>query len=145
VPAARDRKRRIQAASQPQTGQDVPPIPAGDGKIRLSFEAFPDGGNYCLSKCQNTEIRRVMACLKKLTGHTWASIYRTGGHGENAQGISFEPHNFDELPAALTASTTRDVKIFSVRASLPCRVYAYQAEGIAFVIAVDRNHKNLRA
>ena len=68
----------------------------------------------------------------------------TGGQGVNSGGLGYELHKYNELSPNLVASVTRDVKIFSVRASLPCRVYAYQSDDTAFIIAIDPGHKNLR-
>jgi hypothetical protein len=142
APARRGRKTGIVPVPiLPQTGQDVPPRARPQEKIRLSFEQAQDGGAYCLSLCEKKQVRSAITCLKKFTGHTWVSVFSTGGHGKNSGGLGYEQHpNPKLLGQPLPAAVPLGAKLFSIRASLGFRIFGFRADGIAHIFWFDPKH-----
>lgn len=126
----------------PSTGRSVVlAATAAPERIRLSFEHCDHGGDFCLSRCDQRQVRQAVDCLRKLTSHTWVSAFSTGGRGVNSGGLGYEQHDRHRLTRPVPDEVPGDALIFSVRASLQFRIYGYRAQGVGFILWFDPNHE----
>jgi hypothetical protein len=122
----------------------VRPQARSDEKIRLSFEQAQDGGSYCLSLCDKRQVKSAVVCLKRFTGHTWVSVFSTGGHGKNSGGLGYEQHPDPKvLRRPLPDAVPVGAKVFSIRASLEFRIFGFRADGVAHIFWFDPKHEIL--
>jgi hypothetical protein len=143
MPARKGRRTIVPSVRIPTTGKDVRPQERPDQRIRLSFEQAQDGGRYCLSKCEKQEVKSAVVCLKRFTGHTWTSVFSTGGQGKNSGGLGYELHpNPKVLHKPLPEVVPLGAKVFSIRSSLGFRIFGYR-DNAAHIFWFDPRHEIL--
>jgi hypothetical protein len=110
--------------------------------VVLSFKHFGEGGVFCLSRCDQDEVRMVMSCFRRMTTMSWTDLIATGGkHPQAKHGL----HCTKYEDAALTG-VSRPVQIdpalpmLGVRASEAFRVFGVRSGQIFFVLWFDRTH-----
>lgn len=111
--------------------------------VRLSFEKYEDGSDYCLSECTTDEIQTALKCFQKICLRTWQQILDTGTKERGSKsGLHFEiiPDNAIK-GASRPATLSEDVKICSVRASQVFRIYGFRESESFHPLWYDPHHQ----
>jgi hypothetical protein len=101
----------------------------------------------CFSAWTKEELGQFSNFLTTLGSHTWDSVYKSGGKGENKAGLGYTPYKVDEMKAGGThvkkvlASLSPEIGLIELRVSQKMRVHGFQSQSAFFMILLDREHK----
>lgn len=135
-------RKKIQAQKASlQTGKIKPDVPPED-KVQLSFELYEVGGKFCLSKCNQDEVRQYKDCVRKMTTMTWTQVRETSGKGPNKAGLAYTPYEDSDLKGAKRPpSVSQELRISAVRASQRMRLFGVRIGNAYSILWYDRNHE----
>jgi hypothetical protein len=126
----------------PEDARQHPPSPVHT-KVRISFERYDPGGDYCLSRCDSEQIQSFLACLRKLTERTWQQLLEGSSKGASKSGLNSTTYaradlrNSDIWPAWLGP----DVRIIGVRATERRRIFGARIDNVFYIIWFDERHQ----
>lgn len=101
----------------------------------------------CFSHWQKDELSQFSNFLQTFAGHTWQSVYKTGGKGENKAGLGYTPYQIEDMKSGsehlrkVRAKISEDIKFFELRVSQRMRVHGFQAQAAFFLVLLDREHR----
>lgn len=101
----------------------------------------------CFSEWGKEELSQFSNFLTTLSGHTWTSVYKSGGKGPNKVGLGYTKYQIGEMKAGDTHvkkvldSLSPDISLIELRVSQKMRVHGFQSQSAFFMILLDREHK----
>ncbi|WP_033045869.1 MULTISPECIES: hypothetical protein [Pseudomonas] len=101
----------------------------------------------CFSAWTKEELGQFSNFLTTLGNHTWDSVYKTGGKGENKAGLGYTPYKVEEMNAGgshvrkVLANLSPEINLIELRVSQKMRVHGFQSHSAFFMILLDREHK----
>ena len=104
-------------------------------------------GWECFSDWTPQELKAFSAFLNLLSSHTWGSVYRSGGKGENKSGLGYTVYDVEKMKAGKAILTSvreklsPDISFFELRVSQKLRVHGFQSQAAFFLVMLDREHK----
>ena len=126
----------------PDDSRRNPPKPIHE-KVRVSFEYYEDGTDYCLSRCNAEQIRTFLRCLRKLTERTWQQL-REGTSKDPAKKTGLNPTLYaksDLKTVPWPARLSEDVAIIGVRATDRRRVFGASVDQVFSILWFDEGHE----
>lgn len=113
-----------------------------DENVLLSFKYYEVGEKFCLSKCNQNQVRIYKDCVRMMTSMTWNQVLQTASKGEGKTGLAFTPYEDSALQGAVRpVGLNKEFKISAVRASQKMRIFGSRHKLVYFVLWYDRNHK----
>jgi hypothetical protein len=109
--------------------------------VTLSFKHCESGGRYCLSLCEEDEIRAAINCLQKLGELTWQQVLMQGGKIPYKTGLAHTQYPDDALRGVTKPFISKDIQIAGLRASQRMRVFGFYLSHIFFILWFDRSHE----
>ena len=101
----------------------------------------------CFSAWQKDELALFSSFLHHFAGHTWQTVYKTAGKGENKAGLGYTPYQVDDMKSGsehvkrVRERVSEDIKFFELRVSQRLRVHGFQAQAAFFLVLLDREHR----
>ena len=98
----------------------------------------------CFSEWGKEELKKFSNFLSTLAGHTWTSVYKSGG--KNKTGLGYTQYHVDEMKAGgshikkVLEHISDDINLFELRISEKMRVHGFQCGAAFFLILLDREH-----
>lgn len=129
---SKNRRPKIRAANLPE----IPPSPATTVPklANLSFRRYQKDRGYCLSACNNREIRSALDCFRKVTSLPWVKVH-------SDRGLRWTSYDKTALKIGYPSDLDQGVTIAAVRASDKFRVFGFRADDTFYVLWFDPNHK----
>ncbi len=101
----------------------------------------------CFSAWTKDELGQFSNFLATLGGHTWGSVYKSGGKGQNKAGLGYTPYKVEEMKAGgphvkkVLAGLSPEISLIELRVSQKMRVHGFQSQSAFFMVLLDREHK----
>lgn len=101
----------------------------------------------CFSDWEKGELQQFSNFLTTLSGHTWSSVYKSAGKGENKGGLGYTPYSVEEMKSGgeivkkILSNLSPDINLFELRVSQKIRVHGFQSQSAFFMILLDRQHR----
>lgn len=101
----------------------------------------------CFSEWGKDELSQFSNFLKTLSEHTWDSVYKSGGKGDNKAGLGYTSYRLDDMKAGnshvkkVISRLDPEITLFELRVSQKMRVHGFQSQSAFFLILLDRGHK----
>jgi hypothetical protein len=100
----------------------------------------------CFSDWDKDELANFSSFLSTLSGHTWESVYKSGGKGSSKVGLGYTQYRVNDMKAGDTyvkkvlTCVSEDINLFELRVSRKMRVHGFQCGAAFFLILLDREH-----
>ena len=104
-------------------------------------------GWECFSAWEKDELTLFSGFLEKLSGHTWESVYKTAGKGENKSGLGYTPYELSTMKSGkshlenIKNQVSSEIGFFELRLSSKVRVHGFQYQSAFFLVLLDREHR----
>ncbi|MCJ8205737.1 hypothetical protein [Pseudomonas sp. RGM2987] len=101
----------------------------------------------CFSAWTKDELGQFSNFLATLGGHTWDSVYKSGGKGGNKAGLGYTQYKVEEMKAGgshvkrVLEKLSPEINLIELRVSQKMRVHGFQSQSAFFMILLDREHK----
>lgn len=101
----------------------------------------------CFSHWNKDELAQFSNFLATFSTHTWNSVYKSGGKGENKVGLGYTPYDIDDMKAGdehlkkVKKIISPDINVFELRVSQKLRVHGFQSQAAFFLVLLDREHR----
>ena len=107
---------------------------------------FQDGWE-CFSAWTGDELKSFSKFLTTFSDHTWDSVYKSGGKGQNKGSLGYTPYDTATMKAGkevlerVRKSISPDIGFFELRVSDRIRVHGFQSQSAFFLVMLDRQHR----
>lgn len=101
----------------------------------------------CFSAWSADELKLFSKFLATFSGHTWDSVYKSGGKGENKGSLGYTPYDTATMKAGkdvldkVKKSISPDISFFELRVSDKIRLHGFQSQSAFFLVMLDREHR----
>lgn len=104
-------------------------------------------GWECFSVWTAEELKSFSRFLATFSGHTWDSVYKSAGKGENKGSLGYTPYDIATMKAGkdvldkVRKSISPDIGFFELRVSDKIRLHGFQSQSAFFLVMLDREHR----
>ena len=104
-------------------------------------------GWECFSDWEKGELKLFSSFLKTLSSHTWETVYKSGGKGENKSGLGYTSYKLDDMKNGsnhlkdVRKNISEDLNFFELRVSQKIRIHGFQSQAAFFLVLLDKNHR----
>lgn len=101
----------------------------------------------CFSAWTAEELRSFSKFLVTFSGHTWDSVYKSGGKGPNKGSLGYTPYDIStmnsgkEILEKVRNLISPDIGFFELRVSDKIRLHGFQSQSAFFLVMLDREHR----
>lgn len=101
----------------------------------------------CFSVWTSDELKAFSKFLATFSSHTWDSVYKSAGKGENKGSLGYTPYEITTMKAGrevlekVRKLISPDINFFELRVNDKIRLHGFQSQSAFFLVMLDREHR----
>ena len=101
----------------------------------------------CFSEWEREDLKLFSNFLRTFSSHTWDSVYKSGGKGENKGSLGYTQYNVKDMKKGsshlkkVSQLISEDLNFFELRVSDKIRLHGFQSQSAFFLVLLDKSHR----
>jgi hypothetical protein len=140
-----EKKKKIQSGTILPEKSDVKIQKLIHTPVSVLFRYVQAGDDYCLSHCEQDDVKATAECLRKLTTMTWQEVLSSGGRSGGKVGLGHTDYEDSVLRGVKRPDQlSEDITLSGIRATQKMRIFGAYHKHVYYVLWFDPNHEIVR-